>query len=112
GPEPKRWLIADGASGRVRILDLDPAVKTLRTAVGYPDPSSPDSGDARYSRLLSNPAGIAFDAQNSAVYVSESEGHTIRRIDLRTWRITTLAGALGDAGHVNGVLGTSRFSSP
>lgn len=56
-----------------------------------------------------------FDAPSSLVhdrgvlYVAESEGLTIRRVDLATKRVTTLAGAYKRAGAADGVGAQARF---
>lgn len=49
-----------------------------------------DGGPAREA-ALSGPKGIAWAPDNS-LYLADTESHTIRRIDLRTGLITTVAG--------------------
>ncbi len=51
---------------------------------------SGDGADARKA-LLSGPKGIAIAPDNSA-YIADTESHTIRRIDLKSGIITTVAG--------------------
>lgn len=50
---------------------------------------SGDGGDAKAAKL-SGPKGIAVDSQ--AIYIADTESHTIRRIDRRTGAIHTVAG--------------------
>src|SRR5436853_6161777 len=53
------------------------------------------------------PSGIWSDGAN--VYVADGGNHTIRRIDLTTAQVTTLAGAPGPAGSVDGTGSAARF---
>lgn len=49
-----------------------------------------DGGDARQA-LLAGPKGIAW-SPDGGVYIADTESHTVRRIDLQTRIITTVAG--------------------
>jgi DNA-binding beta-propeller fold protein YncE len=49
-----------------------------------------DGGPARLA-TLAGPKGIAF-ARDGSLYIAETESHTIRRIDLKTGTIQTVAG--------------------
>jgi sugar lactone lactonase YvrE len=49
-----------------------------------------DAGPAREAKL-SGPKGIAWAPDNS-LYLADTESHTIRRIDLKTGVIATVAG--------------------
>lgn len=62
-----------------------------------------DGGDARKARL-SGPKGIAW-SPDGGVYIADTESHTIRRIDLKTFRIQTIVGT-GERG--NGPDGEAR----
>jgi len=106
------WLVADGASGRVRALDLDSG--WVSTPVGYLAGFGDEGAAARYSRLLADPRGIAHDAVGGTVFVSESGGHTIRAIDVGAspWTISTLAGALDSPGFRNAAGTGARFANP
>jgi sugar lactone lactonase YvrE len=52
--------------------------------------SGGDGGTADRA-LLNNPSGIALD-QDGNLYISEFENNRIRRVDVRTHVITTVAG--------------------
>jgi cysteine-rich repeat protein len=94
-------IIGDGTSSRVRFARFD--VGVLQTVAGYPtnaiDEQVPNSS-ARYSRLFYDAAGVQFVGSQNAVWVTERQGHTIRRIQLvspsntATWTVETVAGAL------------------
>lgn len=106
------WWIADGVTGRVREVDTPAGV--VSTVAGYPGGAASEGADARWSRLLENPAGIAFDAAGRAIYVAERDAHTIRKIDLSVSppAISTFAGQRGNARHVDGPIAQSRFYAP
>lgn len=55
------------------------------------------------------PGGITTDGTN--LYVTDSSGHTIRRIELATAAVTTLAGSSA-AGYADGVGAAAKFSTP
>lgn len=106
------WWIADGGTGRVR--EVDTQTGFVRSVAGYPAGDSGDGAFARWSQLLANPSGIAFDAANQVVYVSERDAHVIRSIDVSVDppQIHVYAGVPGEARHRDGPLLGSRFYAP
>lgn len=113
------FAIADGGTGRVRLVVVDPALGEVRTVAGYPG-GRPGAGPARYSRLLEEAAGVAWDEASRSLFVSEENGHALRRLRIPadaletpwTWTIEDFAGQRGTAGHVDGTLAASRFAGP
>lgn len=89
-PFNTQWLVADGVSGRVRVLDL-PGDR-LASAVGYPGGYPDDDVIAGYSRELHRPRGIAFDPAGSRFFVSELDGGSVRVINtaVSPWTVSTL----------------------
>lgn len=72
-----------------------------------------DSGSADGSGTaasFNNPLGLAV--LNGYLYVADKGNHTIRRVNLSTQVVTTVAGSAGVAGHTDGVGSAARFSSP
>jgi DNA-binding beta-propeller fold protein YncE len=61
---------------------------------------------ARFNR----PFGITTDGDN--LYVTDSNNHTIRRIDIDTATVTTIAGAVGEVGYADGSARRARFFIP
>jgi DNA-binding beta-propeller fold protein YncE len=41
---------------------------------------------------LNGPKGIAFSRKDNSLYLADTENHAIRRIDLKTGTVTTVAG--------------------
>jgi thiol-disulfide isomerase/thioredoxin len=81
----KRWALADG--GHHQIVVLDDAGKELKRygsgTAGLVDGSA---ATAEFNR----PQGLVAD--KDAIYVADTENHAIRRIDLASGAVTTLAG--------------------
>jgi sugar lactone lactonase YvrE len=105
------WL-ADGQTGRLRAVDT--LAGELVTVVGYPDGDSGEGVRADRSRLLRQPFGLVYLAAAEQVIVSEQEGHVLRAVDLSATpaTVTTFAGVLDEAGHVDGPAGAARFNRP
>ena len=120
-PEPTALVplfdgLAVASQARVLIARLDGA--SLEVGAGYVG-GSPASGPSRFSRLLENASGVAFDADASVLYVSERDNHVLRAIDVvdaedvLTWTIRTAGGLEGAAGFVDGVSWVdARFDGP
>jgi len=86
--------------GRIRKIDLDTrSVTTLSL-------TSPEG-----VAFVSSPSGLALDGAGN-LYVADTPRHAIRRIDLSSQVITTIAGALSVDGFADGTGGDARFSSP
>jgi sugar lactone lactonase YvrE len=73
------------------VYRLDAADHTFHHIAGTGEKGySGDGGPARFARL-SGPKGIAW-APDDSLYIADTESHTIRRIDLKTGVIQTVAG--------------------
>jgi sugar lactone lactonase YvrE len=83
---------------------------SLAVVAGVPGGSgaSDDGGpDARFSM----PNGLADDGLGH-LYVADTGAATVRRIDIATGAVTTVAGSPGQTGLVDGVAGDARFFQP
>jgi len=89
-----------------RIAISNRAVETLAGAYGLAGSTDGAGTTARFS----SPGGLVHAA--GALYVSDSSNHTIRKIDLTTKEVTTIAGGVTVAGAVDGVGTAARFSYP
>jgi sugar lactone lactonase YvrE len=94
-------LVADQGNHRVRVVTLDGTVSTL-AGDGLEGHIDARSASAEFNA----PQGVALDA-TGALYVSEAEGHYVRRV-APDGDVTTVAGD-GVAGYQDGELRASRF---
>jgi sugar lactone lactonase YvrE len=112
-------LTAIATDGRGTLFVADPdnhAVRAVRvatgevaTVAGTPSVCGNDDGTLQAATFC-DPAGLAFD--RGAVFVADASTQTVRRIDLGTGEVSTLAGEPFARGSVDGVGRAARFSSP
>ena len=82
-----RLFIADSNHNRIVVTKLD---GTLLETIGT---GAVGRADGAYNQATFNrPQGMALDASGNTLYVADTENHSIRRVDLRARRVTTLAG--------------------
>jgi hypothetical protein len=112
-------LTAIATDGRGTLFVADPdnhAVRAVRTATrevttvaGTPSVCGNDDGPLQ-SATFCDPAGLAVD--HGALFVADASTHTVRRVDLGSGQVSTLAGEPFARGNVDGVGRGARFSSP
>ena len=93
-------FIADTFNHRVRRVDPGGAVTTL---VGTGQAAYSGDGGPAVSATLHWPHGLAVDPTGAGLYIADSANHRVRRVDLASGIITTVAGsdaagAAGDGG--------------
>ncbi|MDD2581309.1 MAG: hypothetical protein PHR66_04860 [Desulfuromonadaceae bacterium] len=101
-------FVVDSGTNTIRFIDMATRIVTI---IGSTDSKagSVDSivpADARFNQ----PTGITTDGQN--LYVADSGNHTIRRINIATKAVSTLAGTSGSTGSADGIQGAARFYLP
>lgn len=105
-----KLYVADTGNHAIRIIDLlTKEVTTLageKGVAGWLDKGEGTSGAARFS----NPGDIATDG--TFLYVADTGNHVIRKVDLSTGFVETIAGARGTSGLVDSVDGPPLFKSP
>ena len=84
GPE-KRWALADGGHNQVVLLD-DSGKEIARYGSGKVGAAD----GSRTAASFNHPQGLI--ASHDAIFVADTENHAIRRIDLTSGEVTTLAG--------------------
>jgi sugar lactone lactonase YvrE len=104
--EPTRVLVAD--DGNYALRAIDKATGTVSTPWGAISSGSTDGAAADARFFL--PQGLAADA--TSAYVADTNNHTIRRVDLASGAVTTIAGAAGQAAYADGTGGDARFNTP
>jgi len=106
----------DDGSGNVYVADagnfaLRKVAVASATVTTYAGAISLGSSDGTGSQArFSAPQGLAVD--DTTVYVADTGNDTIRTIELATGKVTTLAGAAAQTGHVDGPLASARFDAP
>lgn len=74
------------------IYRLDTATDSWRHIAGTGRSGYSGDGGPAKDAQLGGPKGLAFDARRNALFVADTENHTIRRIDLATGTIHTAIG--------------------
>ncbi|MDA0196188.1 MAG: hypothetical protein O2887_07525 [Bacteroidetes bacterium] len=92
GPDNALWFCEyDGHT--VRKID---AAGEITTIVGNGEPGHTGDGGSAIEARLNRPHEIRFDS-NGQLYIADMSNHAIRKVDLTTGQISTIAG-MGDAG--------------
>jgi len=86
-----RLFIADTNHNRMLVTSLNGAVKQV---IGSGEEALTDGGFADCA--FNNPQGMALDGET--LFVADTENHAIRRVDLATQTVETIAGT-GEQGH-------------
>lgn len=102
--------IADTGNHAIRVVDLSSRdVYTLAGELGvagWMDTEEDNNGVARFN----SPEDITTDGKY--LYVADTGNHAIRRIDISSGVVVTIAGDRGVSGLVDSENGSPRFSSP
>lgn len=83
--DERRWVLADAGHHQIVVLD-DAGDDVRRYGSGERGFVDGDAGRARFDQ----PQGLAANAD--AIFVADTGNHAIRRIDLKTGNVTTIAG--------------------
>ena len=101
-------FVADMGNHTIRqIVIATGAVTTIAGTAGQSGTTDGTGAAARFN----NPHGLAYDGAG-ALYVSDAGNLTIRKLDLASGAVTTLAGTAGSRGSTNGTGAAALFSSP
>lgn len=106
-PDNQYLFVADTANNRIRTVQISNGNTWLLAgsgAAGYADGSR---NNAKFNR----PFGLTIDSSGRYLYVADSYNHRIRRVDISTGDVSTLAGS-GDIGYRDGVGTSAIFSYP
>jgi sugar lactone lactonase YvrE len=83
-----RFYVADSVSSRVRRIDTDGRISTV---AGNGSSESSGDGGLASAATLNSPHSIVTDNSGN-VFIMEADGHRVRRIDIATGLISTIAG--------------------
>ena len=92
--------------GRLRRIDV--ATATVTTIAGSTSTTPADGVGSNVK--FNSPRGVAASPDGSVVYVTDYSGHRVRRVDVATRTVTTLAGFT--AGSPDGVGTNAKFYYP
>ncbi|MDA2935191.1 IPT/TIG domain-containing protein, partial [Acidobacteria bacterium AH-259-D05] len=100
--------VSDGANHVIRLVEPGPGGQ-VETLAGTGQSGSADGSLSQAS--FNNPQGIALDNRGN-LWVTDSGNHTIRRINLITGVVETIAGKAGSPDLLDGTGEEARFNSP
>jgi DNA-binding beta-propeller fold protein YncE len=91
--------VVDTENDTLRKIDVQSGVvTTIAGSPGLVGAVDAAGADARFSA----PEGLARD-RNGSLYIGDTENNTIRKLDVQTGMVTTLAGSVGVRGNVDGM---------
>ena len=107
-PDGSALFVAEFGGHKIRRVEV--ATGAVSTLAGSGAQGSADGmGDAAQ---FSRPIGVAVSPDGSALFVADFGGHKIRRVEVATGAVTTVAGR-GTAGSADGVVGdAAQFNGP
>lgn len=98
------------SSSRIRKIEIGEDYKAVVSTIAGTGSTGGSDGvgtEASFNR----PSGICFDSRTNSLYIAEWSGHRVRKIDLATRRVSTVAGA-GSSGVVEGFGTDAKFQFP
>lgn len=99
-----KLYVADAGNHQIRMVDISSgSVTNVAGKAGFPG-ANDDTGD---SARFKNPSGLAIDG--GTLYVADAGNSSIRKVDLTTKMVTTLAGVSGQIGDKDGNGNAARF---
>jgi DNA-binding beta-propeller fold protein YncE len=101
-------LVVDWGYHVIRRINMTTAF--VSTLAGSGSPGS--TNGVGTSSQFNHPYGVAISADGTYALVADHDNHLIRRIDMTTASVSTLAGTSGSSGSTNGVGTISRFNGP
>jgi len=107
-------FIADTLNHTLRKITSSHAVSTIAGSAGQSGNIDGTGAAARFQ----GPQGLAFyqfasaTGTDSFLYIADTNNQTIRKINLSTGLVTTIAGLAGNSGSTDGMSGSARFNSP
>jgi len=90
--------IADTDNHRVRKIDVDTEIITTIAGTGTGGYSEDEDGGPATDAKLKNPRGLYVDTSGN-IYIADTENKCVRKIDVGTGIITTIAGIGGSGGY-------------
>jgi sugar lactone lactonase YvrE len=113
-PDTISGVAYDEATGRIYISETRSNRISTITRVVPTDPKTWTIATLTASGAVTEPMGLYLDASAGMLYVADRGNHAIRRIDIQTGAVTTLAGLPGRSGFTGdgGPATSARLNSP
>ena len=101
-------FVADASNHTIRRIEVSTGQVT--TLAGMAGASGSADGIGAAARFY-YPSGLAYNGAGT-LFVADASNHTIRRIEVSTGQVTTLAGMAGASGSTDGTGAAARFYGP
>lgn len=102
-------FVADSGNHLIRRINVSTGVvSTLAGSAGL----SGSADGQRTSALFHNPSSIASDAAGAVIVVADRLNNAIRRMNVRSGVVTTVAGRSGAFGSADGIGSLATFNQP
>ena len=106
-PDGSALFVAELDNNKIRRVEV--ATGAVTTLAGSGENGHADGvGDAAQ---FGEPRGLSISPDGSALFVADSRNHKIRRVEVATGTVTTLAGS-GEDGDADAVGGAAQFTHP
>ena len=106
-PDGSAAFVADFNNHEIRRVEVTTGEVTMLAGSG----ERADADGVGDAAQFNSPAGMAISPGGSALFVTDSGNRKIRRVEVATGAVTTLAGS-GEAGGTDGVGDAAEFYEP
>ncbi|EOD27951.1 hypothetical protein EMIHUDRAFT_44202, partial [Emiliania huxleyi CCMP1516] len=106
-PDGSALFVADSANNKIRRVEV--ATGAVTTIAGSGEDGSTDGVGGAAQFCI--PCGLAISPDGGALFVADSSNDKIRRVEVATGEVTTVAGS-GMMGSADGVGDAARFDFP
>ncbi|EOD15737.1 hypothetical protein EMIHUDRAFT_44097, partial [Emiliania huxleyi CCMP1516] len=106
-PDGSALFVADCWNKKIRRVEVATGAVTTVAGSGERGDADGVGGAAEFD----GPGGIALSPDGSALFVADFRNHKIRRVEVATGAVTTVAGS-GAEGSADGVGGAAQFNNP
>ncbi|MBU0707072.1 VCBS repeat-containing protein [Patescibacteria group bacterium] len=106
-PDDRYLYVTDSGNNRVRRIEIATGQTSLIAGSG----EAGNQDGVESAAMFNKPFGITIDSSGHNLYIADENNHTIRRINLSSNSVTTIAGT-GSAGYSDAIGTNSVFSYP
>lgn len=105
----QKLYVSDSGNHTVRVIDL--TTGNVSTLAGTAGESGGDDGMGAAARF-DRPAKLTLGSQGDVLFLADRGNATVRRIEVATGAVTTVAGLAGEQGSVDDTGAAARFVAP